>query len=226
MAAPSIKKETRSQKNTRLDPNKLDEWLETELVASGLLQPSEQDTSKSDSSSSNIVVKAEPEEIHHHSTSNNNNVPMPLTAIFKAFATLTALQQPSSSMQALTTNSLSSITDTTKTTTTTTTSSSCMRNKRSSSSTSSLDSKDEIALKRQRNTDAARRSRLRKVQKMEGLERRVKELQTLNEQLQLKVAVLESERDAAKRKQDKYEKRVHELETQLAEAHEALVRRW
>lgn len=224
MAAPSTKKETRSQKNTRLDPNKLDEWLETELVASGLLQPSEQDTSKSDSSS-NIVVKAEPEEIHHHSTSNNNNAPMPLTAIFKAFATLTALQQPSS-MQALsaaTTNSLSSITDTTKTTTTTT--SSCMRNKRSSSSTSSLDSKDEIALKRQRNTDAARRSRLRKVQKMEGLERRVKELQTLNEQLQLKVAVLESERDAAKRKQDKYEKRVHELETQLAEAHEALVRR-
>ncbi|KAJ8664143.1 hypothetical protein O0I10_000422 [Lichtheimia ornata] len=218
MAAPSIKKETRSQKNTRLDPNKLDEWLETELVASGLLQPSEQDTSKSDSS--NIVVKAEPEEIHH-STSNNNNVPMPLTAIFKAFATLTALQQPSS-MQALsaaTTTTSSSITDNTKTTT------SCMRNKRSSSSTSSLDSKDEIALKRQRNTDAARRSRLRKVQKMEGLERRVKELQTLNEQLQLKLAVLESERDAAKRKQDKYEKRVHELETQLAEAHEALVRR-
>ncbi|KAI7885987.1 hypothetical protein K492DRAFT_178722 [Lichtheimia hyalospora FSU 10163] len=220
MAAPSMKKEARSQKNTRLDPNKLDEWLETELVASGLLQPSEQDTSKSDSS--NIVVKAEPEEIH--STSNSNNVPMPLTAIFKAFATLTALQQPSS-MQALST--------TTTTTTTATTSnisnskpttSSCMRNKRSSS-TSSHDSKDDIALKRQRNTDAARRSRLRKVQKMEGLEQRVKELQTLNEQLQLKVAVLESERDAAKRKQDKYEKRVHELETQLAEAHEALVRR-
>ncbi|CDS11668.1 hypothetical protein LRAMOSA03931 [Lichtheimia ramosa] len=213
MAAPSIKQDKACQKNTRLDPNKLDEWLETELVASGLLQPSEeQNTSKSDNS--NIIVKAEPEDIH---STSNNNASMPLTAIFKAFATLTALQQPSS-MQSLSTTSSSPITDTK-------TISSCMRNNKRASSTNSLDSKDEIALKRQRNTDAARRSRLRKVQKMEGLERRVKELQALNEQLQLKVAVLESERDAAKRKQDKYEKRVHELETQLAEAHEALVRR-
>jgi len=53
---------------------------------------------------------------------------------------------------------------------------------------------DELALKRAKNTDAARRSRMRKLQKMESLEQRVAELEAENAKLQTKVAVLESEK--------------------------------
>lgn len=84
---------------------------------------------------------------------------------------------------------------------------------------------DEAALKRQKNTDAARRSRQRKVQKMESLESRVAELEKNNANLQMRVAVLDSEKTNLKAKESSYESRIKVLEEQLAEAHKALSNR-
>ncbi|KAG2208801.1 hypothetical protein INT46_003009 [Mucor plumbeus] len=85
-----------------------------------------------------------------------------------------------------------------------------------------LDSTDDAAVKRQKNTDAARRSRLRKVQKMETLETRVSELEKINAGLLMRVAVLDSEKTNLKAKESSYEDRIRVLEGQLAEAHKAL----
>ncbi|SAM08967.1 hypothetical protein [Absidia glauca] len=81
---------------------------------------------------------------------------------------------------------------------------------------------DEAALKRQKNTDAARRSRLKKVMKMDALEKRVHELERMNAQLLLRVAVLDSEKMHLQTKEASHEARVKSLETQLADAHKAL----
>ncbi|KAG1467353.1 hypothetical protein G6F56_004461 [Rhizopus delemar] len=81
---------------------------------------------------------------------------------------------------------------------------------------------DEAALKRQKNTDAARRSRLRKVQKMDCLESKVSDLEKLNASLLMRVAVLDSEKTNLKAKESSYEDRIKVLESQLAEAHKAL----
>ncbi|CEI97528.1 hypothetical protein RMCBS344292_19368 [Rhizopus microsporus] len=81
---------------------------------------------------------------------------------------------------------------------------------------------DEAAIKRQKNTDAARRSRLRKVQKMETLEKKVAELEKINASLLMRVAVLDSEKTNLKAKESSYENRIKVLEGQLAEAHKAL----
>ncbi|KAI9318741.1 hypothetical protein BX666DRAFT_1931175 [Dichotomocladium elegans] len=81
---------------------------------------------------------------------------------------------------------------------------------------------DEVALKRQKNTDAARRSRLRKVLKMESLENRVSELERANTTLLLRAAVLESEKSALLAKESSYEQRIKNLEAQLFEAHQSL----
>ncbi|CEP11861.1 hypothetical protein [Parasitella parasitica] len=78
-------------------------------------------------------------------------------------------------------------------------------------------------VKRQRNTDAARRSRLRKVVKMETLENRVNLLKADNERLRVKVAVLEIEVNHATEKDERNRQRVVELEAQLAVAHKQLV---
>jgi hypothetical protein len=82
--------------------------------------------------------------------------------------------------------------------------------------------KDEIAQKRQKNTDAARRSRLKKVIKMEALEMRVTELEGDNARLTTRVAVLESEKNSLTAKDKTLEDRIKVLEAQLAEAHKAL----
>jgi hypothetical protein len=84
---------------------------------------------------------------------------------------------------------------------------------------------DDAAVKRQKNTDAARRSRLRKVQKMDLLEHRVSELEKLNAGLLMRVAVLDSEKTNLRAKESSYETRIRNLEDQLAEAHKALARR-
>ncbi|KAI8393850.1 uncharacterized protein BYT42DRAFT_552472 [Radiomyces spectabilis] len=87
------------------------------------------------------------------------------------------------------------------------------------------DSVDEAALKRQKNTDAARRSRLKKMMKMEALEKRVAELEQVNASLLLRVAVLDSEKSNLKEKESSHEDRIKTLEAQLAEAHKALAGR-
>ncbi|CAG8533309.1 2363_t:CDS:2, partial [Acaulospora colombiana] len=59
---------------------------------------------------------------------------------------------------------------------------------------------EELAIKRAKNTDAARRSRLRKVMKMESLEKQVSELKDDNNELQTRIAVLESEKKGLEEK--------------------------
>ncbi|ORY96487.1 hypothetical protein BCR43DRAFT_563783 [Syncephalastrum racemosum] len=81
---------------------------------------------------------------------------------------------------------------------------------------------DEAALKRQKNTDAARRSRLRKVMKMEALEKQVAELEKTKTSLLLRVAVLDAEKAGLQSKEASYEARIKMLESQLADAHVAL----
>ena len=88
-----------------------------------------------------------------------------------------------------------------------------------------LSPQDEAALKRQKNTDAARRSRLKKVLKMEALENRVSELEKVNSNLVLRVAVLDSEKTGLRSKESSYEQRIKMLEAQLAQAHTALANR-
>ncbi|KAG2228991.1 hypothetical protein INT48_002078 [Thamnidium elegans] len=83
---------------------------------------------------------------------------------------------------------------------------------------------DEIALKRQKNTDAARRSRLKKLVKMEHLEQRVSELESDNHHLNTRIAVLESEKSGLESKDISLEDRIRVLEAQLSEAHKALTK--
>ncbi|KAI8882443.1 hypothetical protein K501DRAFT_285840 [Backusella circina FSU 941] len=84
--------------------------------------------------------------------------------------------------------------------------------------------KTDLITKRQRNTDAARRSRLRKVLKMESLEQKVGDLKTNNDRLRVKLALLESERDQISDKEKRNRQYVLELEAQLAQAHSRLVK--
>lgn len=95
-------------------------------------------------------------------------------------------------------------------------------NKKRAMTTEEEDPSDDAAVKRQKNTDAARRSRLRKVQKMETLETRVSDLEKVNAGLLMRVAVLDSEKTNLKAKESSFENRIKVLEEQLAEAHKAL----
>ncbi|KAI9496459.1 hypothetical protein BDB00DRAFT_808944 [Zychaea mexicana] len=91
-----------------------------------------------------------------------------------------------------------------------------------SANSSSSSPLDEAAVKRQKNTDAARRSRMRKAMKMEGLEKRVADLEKTNTTLLLRAAVLESEKSTLLTKEASYEHRIKALEAQLAQAHQSL----
>ncbi|KAI9027391.1 hypothetical protein CLU79DRAFT_716939 [Phycomyces nitens] len=84
---------------------------------------------------------------------------------------------------------------------------------------------DDIAAKRQKNTDAARRSRLKKVMKMESLEKHVAELEQKNSALMLRVAVLDTEKANLLAKEVGFQSRIATLEGQLAEAHRILASR-
>jgi len=76
----------------------------------------------------------------------------------------------------------------------------------------------ELALKRQKNTEAARRSRMRKVLKMENLENHVKRLEADNKNLSIRLAMLESNRIEWETKEKKLLDKIKILEEQLAEA--------
>jgi len=76
----------------------------------------------------------------------------------------------------------------------------------------------ELALKRQKNTEAARRSRMRKVLKMETLENHVKRLEGENKNLSIRLAMLESNRIEWESKEKKLIDKRKDLEEQLAEA--------
>ncbi|KAI8141869.1 hypothetical protein BJV82DRAFT_617838 [Fennellomyces sp. T-0311] len=72
---------------------------------------------------------------------------------------------------------------------------------------------DEDTLRRRRNTNAARRSRLKKFLKIEYLENRVNQLQTENAKLVLNNALLESEKRGWAAKEAEYKKRIKLLES-------------
>ncbi|ORX85115.1 hypothetical protein BCR32DRAFT_325593 [Anaeromyces robustus] len=75
----------------------------------------------------------------------------------------------------------------------------------------------ELALKRQKNTEAARRSRMRKVLKMETLENHVKRLEADNKNLSIRLAMLDSNRLEWETKEKKLLDKIKNLEEQLAE---------
>ncbi|ORZ03361.1 hypothetical protein BCR43DRAFT_483207, partial [Syncephalastrum racemosum] len=75
---------------------------------------------------------------------------------------------------------------------------------------------------RRRGAESAHRSRLRRAARMAGLERRARELQANNRTLHLRLAVLESQRDAVARKEREDQEHVYRLERQLAELQRAL----
>lgn len=81
---------------------------------------------------------------------------------------------------------------------------------------------DEIVAKRAKNTDAARRSRLKKLIRLEGLEAKVSDLETANSDLSMKIAILETEKCGFVSKETEQIARIEQLEAQLAEAHAAL----
>ncbi|KAI8813206.1 hypothetical protein BJ742DRAFT_475151 [Cladochytrium replicatum] len=82
---------------------------------------------------------------------------------------------------------------------------------------------DPLAAKRQKNTEAARRSRQRKMVQMETLQNQVSELQGENSRLNVRLAVVESERDQWVAKENELMERIRNLERQLNESHMAVV---
>ncbi|KAI8913628.1 hypothetical protein EDD86DRAFT_201119 [Gorgonomyces haynaldii] len=81
----------------------------------------------------------------------------------------------------------------------------------------------ELLLKRQRNNEAARKSRERRLQKIDDLSHQVGELTAQNTQLTMKMAVLEAERTLMLEREKNLHKRILELENQLGESHKALL---
>lgn len=75
---------------------------------------------------------------------------------------------------------------------------------------------DEIALKRAKNTDAARRSRRKKLILMEGLEQRVAELEVENSMFESKLNEVELERSLLADKDQMQQARIMELEAMLS----------
>lgn len=77
---------------------------------------------------------------------------------------------------------------------------------------------DELLARRAKNTDAARRSRLKKVVRLEGLEVQVSGLESTNQTLSTKVAVLETERNSHLVKEAEQMARIAQLEAKIIEA--------
>ncbi|KAG0065892.1 hypothetical protein BGZ89_007824 [Linnemannia elongata] len=105
--------------------------------------------------------------------------------------------------------------------------SSLKRERESSEPPSVLDGKDisemdETALKRAKNTDAARRSRHKKLVKMEGLEQRVAELEVENSMFETKLNEVELERSLLADKDQMQQARIQELERMLAAVREKI----
>jgi hypothetical protein len=81
---------------------------------------------------------------------------------------------------------------------------------------------DPTSLKRKKNTDAARRSRLRKTLRMEVYEQRVTELEGENARLAAALKVMEHECHSLKNRENELDKCVKALEYQLLEAHKLI----
>ncbi|KAJ3116464.1 hypothetical protein HK098_006584 [Nowakowskiella sp. JEL0407] len=87
----------------------------------------------------------------------------------------------------------------------------------------SEDLKDPEALKRKKNTEAARRSRARKMQRLDSLEHQVNDLVAEKSTLVLRLAVLENEKVGWNQREMEMGARIRMLEAQLAESHRAMM---
>ncbi|KAF9430680.1 hypothetical protein BGZ76_000760 [Entomortierella beljakovae] len=93
------------------------------------------------------------------------------------------------------------------------------RNNRRPRSTEEEEESEETLAKRAKNTDAARRSRLKKMVKLDTLEVKVKDLETTNSRLNTRVAVLETEKNGFLIKEAEQNARIAQLEAKIMEAH-------
>ncbi|KAJ3113285.1 hypothetical protein HDU96_003589 [Phlyctochytrium bullatum] len=82
---------------------------------------------------------------------------------------------------------------------------------------------DDVVMKRMKNTEAARRSRARKLARLESLEAEVNTLEHDKAALLVRLAVLESEQATFNQREADLNKRINQLELQLAESHRAMV---
>ncbi|KAJ3205528.1 hypothetical protein HDU82_005142 [Entophlyctis luteolus] len=83
--------------------------------------------------------------------------------------------------------------------------------------------RNHAAMKRQRNTEAARKSRARKAAKICGLEQRVQMLEDEKSVLTVRVAVLQNEAITLAKREAELKWRTETLEKQLIESHRALI---
>ncbi|KAL0075850.1 basic-leucine zipper transcription factor [Phycomyces blakesleeanus] len=229
-----------------LDSRALDEWLENDLHQSGIISRTLQDNQcsadtcikKEDTYDNSVCTSVKEDNTHKNIKTENTTPATPakidnlqslgsldakrkllalrpdLLPLMRALSFIGQLQRNSDQRKSIGSNT--SITT------------SLTKRSRSSPSLKNSDGSDDnrgtALLKRQRNTDAARRSRLRKMQKMDTLEAKVKELEFNNQQLKLQEAIMESKRNAAELKARQTRERVLALEAQLAESHQTLIR--
>ena len=81
-----------------------------------------------------------------------------------------------------------------------------------------------LQLKRAKNNEAARKSRERKVKRLEDLEQLLAKSEGEKNELQLKVAIMESEKNTWLARERELVHRILSLETQLNESHMALIK--
>ncbi|ORZ23015.1 hypothetical protein BCR42DRAFT_127549 [Absidia repens] len=208
----------------------LDDWLESDLRQSGILpsKSNKGDRSREVSKYNNwgghsfcdgSDDKTEVGDcVVDHTKNDTASSSTQLAPILKTFFTTLQHHQPQQYQQARVSPIHNTKTSTTITTVTTT-----KRHREMNDTPGMVDVLDTLVLKRLKNTDAARRSRQRKLKKMEGLQSRVAELETHNKKLQSQVTMAENGRDAAKVKESRQRERVTTLEAQLAEAHQSLL---
>ncbi|KAG1152082.1 hypothetical protein G6F37_009885 [Rhizopus arrhizus] len=212
----------------------LDDWLENDLQESGLLTVNPEPLSKNSklttpsqvlmasppisectprldplSDISTPAMKYEPltpidtPKVESKGDMTPTTPPIDVQSFIKALALLGSAQQQNNDMEVV-------INDNNK-------------RERSESLDKTLSHEELLALKRQRNTDAARRSRQRKAIKMEALEKKVLELEIANERLRLRAAIAESNKASIEAKEKSSKVRILELERQLANAHRILL---
>lgn len=222
------------------DTNTLDDWLENDLKQSSLFKRSNNSKCSLNNiiiqdneplKQENIEVKREEPDIKAvqqklHNDNNNKSLPAHLIPLIKVYSLLNAIKQneiiakenkhnannkilitssaPPSPIMSISSSKTSNINS---------------NKKRRGNYRVTVDSD----VKRQKNTDAARRSRLKKVNQMGSLQVKVDKLQNNNERLRVKLAVLETDINYAAEKEQRNRQRVLDLEVQLAMAHKRLI---
>lgn len=81
---------------------------------------------------------------------------------------------------------------------------------------------DPKVLKRQRNTESARRSRQRKQERLENLEKKISEVQLERSTLKFKIASLESEKKIWQKREQEFGMCIKSLQTRLQQVHQML----